>query len=93
MADKKMFRNVWVNPANIKSTGEQNWFEVPYAMRTWYESNNMTATVTDDFGTLLLHVNFGPEIFLPNIDIKKSLEKGNNPAMLFNFEVDKIQQY
>ncbi len=92
MAENKMFRNVWVDPTTIKPTGDPNWFEVPHATRTWYESNNMTATVMDNFGTVLLHVRFGPEIFRQNINIKKSLEKGDNPAMLFEFTVDRIQQ-
>ena len=92
MAENKMFRNVWVDPTNIKPTGEPNWFEVPYATRTWYESNNMTSTVMDNFGTVLLYVRFGPEVFRQNINIKKSLEKGDNPAMLFKFRVDAVRQ-
>lgn len=93
MAENKMFRRVWVDSMNIKPTDEPNWFEVPYATQTWYESNNMSAKYIQNFGTVLLHVRFGPNVFRENVNIKKSLEKGNNPAMLFEFTVDKIRQF
>lgn len=93
MSENKMFRRVWVDSAHIEPTEKPNWFEVPYATRTWYESNNMSAKYIENFGTLLLHVRFGPEVFKQNINIKKSLEKGNNPAMLFEFTVDGIRQF
>ena len=93
MAEHKMFRNVWVDPANIKPTNEPDWFEVPYATRTWYESNNMAGSIEESFRTVLLYVRFGPEIFRQDINIKKSLENDDNPAMLFKFRVDAVQQY
>lgn len=92
MSTNKMFRRVWVDSVNIKPTDDPNWFEVPYATRTWYESNNMSAKYIENFGTVLLHVISGPEVFRQNINIKKSLERGDNPAMLFKFTVDGIRQ-
>ena len=94
MAQHKMFRNVWVDPVNILPTKDPDLFEVHYATRTWQESNNMAAPVVDYFGTVLLQVSFEPGL-RQNVDIKsirKMLEKGGNPAILFKFRVENIQK-
>ena len=89
-----MFRNVWVDPINIKLTDEPNLLEVHYATRTWQESNNMTAPVVDDFGTVLLQITFEPG-FKESVNIKSVrdlLKNGGNPAKLFRFRVENIQK-
>jgi len=94
MAQQKMFRNVWVDPINIKPTDEPNLLEVHYATRTWQESNNMTAPVVDDFGTVLLQITFEPG-FKESVNIKSVrdlLKNGGNPAKLFKFRVENIQK-
>ena len=94
MAQQKMFRNVWVDPINIKQTDEPDLFEVHYATRTWQESNNMTAPVFDDFGTVLLQITFEPGL-KQSVDIKsirELLKNGSNPAILFKFRVENIQK-
>lgn len=91
MAQANMFRNVYVAPENIKATDEADWFEVPYALRTWQEPNNMSTTGFDTFGTVLLHIVFEPD-FRPKLNVKKFLKQGNNPAMIFKFKVKDIQK-
>lgn len=91
MSKAKVFRNVWVAPENIKPGKEPDWFEVQYVTKTWSESNNMSIPVTDNFGTVLMHVIF-KRGFRPNKNVRKSLENGENPALLFMFKVIDIQK-
>ncbi len=94
MAQHKMFRNVLADSLIILPTKDPDLFEVRYVTRTWQESNNMVAPVVDNFGKVLLQISFEPGL-KQDVDIKrirKMLEKGGNPAILFKFRVENIQK-
>lgn len=88
MSQNKMFRNVWVNPEYIRilPLEESGWYEIPYVMRTWAESNNMNSEITDESGTLFLRIRFEKGL-QPDIDVRKHFKEGKNPATLFKFKV------
>jgi len=90
MAKDKMFRNVWVDPTQIQQIKDSGWFMVPYFTRTWPESNNMAARVVDEAGIINLKIRFKPGI-IPNINVRTYLEKGENPAGLFMFQVTDVR--
>lgn len=89
LAKEKMFRNVWVNTANIQPIKNSDWFAVPYLTRTWTQSNNMNADIINEPGIINLKIRFEPGI-RPNINVRKYLEKGGDPAGLFKFEVTEV---
>ncbi len=90
MAKNKMFRSVWVNPAEIQQINNQNVFIVPYLTRTWTESNNMSTNIVQSVGRIILRVQFQKK-FRQNINLRKDLEHGRDPATLFWFRVIEVQ--
>ena len=91
MAKHKILRTVYVDVNQIRQTDEPGWFVVPYTTRTWMESNNMAVSGKSDGGVVILKIRFEPG-FKPNINVKKSLEKGDNPAILFKFKVEAVKE-
>lgn len=89
MAKDKMFRNVWVDISKIQPIKDSGWVAVPYFTRTWTQSNKMNADVIDDIGIINLKVRFLQGIN-PNINVRKYLETGGDPAGLFMFEVTDV---
>ena len=86
MSKDKMFRNVWVDKDAVQQIRNTQWFAVPYTTRTWTESNKMNAQVIDEAGIINLKIEFDVGL-RPKINVRKTLEKGDNPAGLFKFRV------
>ena len=99
MSAKKMFRMVRVqddgiatitkmkNP-NYKTNdlAESVYYAVRYYMYTWEKPNSMEIQPTYDQGTIYIQAKFKPGI-KPDVNVRKYLEEGKDPAALIMFEV------
>lgn len=99
MSAKKMFRMIRVqddgiatitkmkNP-NYKTNdlAESVYYAVRYYMYTWEKPNSMEIQPTYDQGTIYIQAKFKPGI-KPNVNVRKYLEEGKDPAALIMFEV------
>ena len=102
MSDQNMFRMVRVMDDGIATItkkkninydtddlAERIYYAVRYYMYTWHESNKMGTQPTYEQGTLYIEAKFKPGI-RPDVNIRKDLEKGLDPAGLFMFQVTNI---
>ena len=99
MSAKKMFRMVRVQDDGIATItkmknanydtnemAERVYYAVRYYMYTWEKSNVMEVQPTYEQGTIYIEAYFKPGI-KPDVNVRKDLEKGLDPAGLFMFNV------
>lgn len=102
MSAKKMFRMVIIPKDGIATItkmknenydtdelAETVYYAVRYHMYTWPTSNVMEIEPLEDQGTLYIEAKFKPGI-KPNVNVRKDLESGLDPAGLFMFEVTNV---
>lgn len=102
MSDQNMFRIVRVQDDgiaritkmknenyNTNELAESVYYAVRYYMYTWSTSNVMETKPTYEQGTIYLEAKFKPGI-KPNVNVRKYLKGGFDPAGLFMFEVTNI---
>ena len=109
MSAKKMFRLARVNDDGIaaynKADGADDnsqiiYYKVRYYTSTWPESNVLAAEPVYDQGTIYLEIKFEPGIAetiqKKKYNLRKYLESGKDPSVLFKFRVvnigDKIKR-
>lgn len=93
LASKKILRLVTVSDEILK---KGDYWEVPYTLKTWNESNNMNLAPTVKSGVLYLKISFEKGIrdqrAGSSFDIGKYLKDGGDPAAIFKFRIDEIRR-
>ncbi len=93
MSENKIYRTATVTDEIIPNG---DYLQVNYQLKTWNESNNMNyePEITND--VMFIKISFEPGIRETyngnNFDANKYLDSGKNPAAVFRFRVDEIQE-
>lgn len=93
MAELGMMRTVSI----IGIEKNSRFYTVNYKLTTWTQPNNMTAPPVTETGVLLLGLHFEPTIFAwydeaQGNSVDKVLARGKNPATIFTFWVNYVEQ-
>ena len=98
MAENNMMRTVAIDGEIYKPDDSDYWI-VPYILRTWTKSNDMSLTPQITHGTLLLDVIYQPGTREETLDIGKYLKHsynkrgvGYDPAVIFRFKVRRLER-
>lgn len=93
LAEEKAMRTVRVIDAPFQPNGSKYWV-VNYELKTWEKPNDFNIVPTITRGTMYMDITFSMGM-RQNVDISilhEYLEKGGDPAAVFNFQVKQIIQ-
>ena len=98
MSERNMMRTVDV-PNEIYKPVDSDYWVVPYILKTWTVSNDMSASPQITRGRLLLEVVYEPGLRKTTLDIGQYLKHSYNrfesqydPAVIFRFKVLKLER-
>jgi len=98
MAEHSMMRTVEI-PNEIYKPADSDYWVVPYILKTWTISNDMSTPPQITHGRLLLEVVYEPGIRKTTLDIGQYLKHSYNkfeskydPAVIFRFMVSKLER-
>lgn len=98
MSENHMMRTVAIDGEIYKPSDSDYWV-VPYVLKTWAKSNDMSVEPQITHGTLLMNVLYEPGIRETTLDIGKYLKNSYNkfgteydPAIIFRFQVLDVER-